>query len=84
MYYKDRNKLIVIQKDFDNKFYAYTYDQKEVYEDNNGAIRCIKCMTEINRMHKSDMQGTVYCKGCGDNKGNFQSNGFLSGPLYQQ
>ena len=83
MYYKDKNKLVVVQKDFNDKFYAYTYDGREVYEDNEGVIRCLKCMTEINRMFKGDTQGTAYCKGCGDNKGAFHSNGFLSGPLFK-
>jgi hypothetical protein len=84
MYYKDKNKLVVIRKDYNDKHYAYTYDAREVYEDNSGVIRCLKCMGEVNRMYKGDTQGTVYCKGCGDNKGTFHSNGFLYGPLYQQ
>ncbi len=83
MYYRDRNKLVVVQKDFNDKFYAYTYNTREVYEDNEGTIRCLKCMGEINRMFSSEAQGTVYCRGCGDNRGSFRSNGFLSGPLFK-
>jgi len=65
-YYKmPNNKLFVQLTDERGKPYAFVYDNREVYVDNEGEIRCLKYLLKIRRLwNRSGTKGDCYCEVC--------------------
>lgn len=78
--FKNRNQLIVMAYDNAQKPYGFIYPHKTVYVDDGGTLRCLKCLTEVNRQwNRAGTAGDLYCNKCEADLGRFTALGFAMG-----
>jgi hypothetical protein len=77
LFLKDKHRLLVLKQDHDKKLpYCFSYDANEVYCDDFGEIRCMKCMEDVRYQFDKESFGTMYCIHCDKAKGNFRRIGY--------
>lgn len=76
LYFEKRKKLYVLKYDENNKPYMFVYDMKNVFVNNKDEICCIKCLKKLKHNFKREMNGSMWCEDCQEEKGNFENWGF--------
>uniref|UniRef100_A0A6M3KLL5 GATA-type domain-containing protein n=1 Tax=viral metagenome TaxID=1070528 RepID=A0A6M3KLL5_9ZZZZ len=77
LYHSKNSRIFISLSEKENENYAIVFNPSNVYPDNEGVFKCIKCLSISTRMWKGNVSGDFYCPTCKHYIGHFEMKNLI-------